>query len=435
MGTGKGVQPSGGYSQGLGMGPTHPSGNVSRQGSMSHSANSIMRSSSNERIAPPSPLPPPTAVPPSAIKPKAEAYNARKIPMGVIDPTEAGETPRTVTCMRCQERLPLHRVPAHGAECKGNNLVNSGVSGLREFPTTSAPRVPGSMPGPSPNTTTSSYTSSSSFKLLTSRAQPGLSEAEIQKEELGLSRSHVPRTFASLIRNCTSPERRGDSCELSSRLSSRLPPKPLFPSTSTKNTMGLGDIPQQGGFDTSRPNIAGIKLPLSPPRPQDVSLWTTGHVTSWLRETMRPPLADVISRFHEGGIDGVDLLELTDRRAPNTAQILGQNIDIPTPKEQVVLVIHSTVVVTFTSNAIAIVFHVIPYNVRCREPSSVRLRSLCPTRRMLDTGTCPFELSKFDDLMLPFRLSRELLHPTEGLGITNADVRRQILEAVDNLVE
>lgn len=196
-----------------------------------------------------------------------------------------GGADRTVTCMRCHESLPFHLVPSHSPKCKGGGggFPTPGVTSAQASPVTKA--MTGGIP-------TLSLPASS-------RRLPGTSGLPGQ-------------SGVSATATATCPAGGGFN-------PSPLPPPGYVPrGFSTRSPSTLSQTLQGAKARHSSAKIDGASkpvegVPLSPPRPGDVRTWGTRQVTSWLRESMRPPRADVISRFHDSEIDGPALLELTDR--------------------------------------------------------------------------------------------------------------------------
>lgn len=194
-----------------------------------------------------------------------------------------GDPSRTVTCMRCQEILPFHLVPSHGAKCKGKR------SGLHIGATAAPPPV-----------ASERQELSLRFPAKSAESEPNNTRtvaADKSPSREGSSRSSVSRSgWAKSSSPQTSPRDLGISTSFSSRLGAPLSP----PATGTKAW--------QATYQTGE-----RMLPLSPARSKNVRTWGTRQVTSWLRDIMRPPRADVISRFHDSGVDGTTLLGITDR--------------------------------------------------------------------------------------------------------------------------
>lgn len=243
-------------------------------------------------------------------------------------PVLSAETPRTVTCMRCHESLPFHLVPAHGPKCKGSFCGSSGKdhdsfipsaagtvsSSSPIFRTVSAP----SLADGSTTKCTSSGTDGGGGSVCNPRPERltgdrSASGAEgDRKEALSVKPLTSPGKTTITRPAATSPWGRGAG-DISFR--GNLPPRAAFLHT-TGTAMSSSSSVLKGIGSIAASHVSGLHVPLSPPRSKNIETWSTRQVTSWLRENMRPPRADMISRFHDGGIDGAALLELTDRLGP-----------------------------------------------------------------------------------------------------------------------
>ncbi|CAM9389216.1 unnamed protein product, partial [Ectocarpus sp. 4 AP-2014] len=248
-----------------------------------------------------------------------------------------GDAGRTVTCMRCHASLPFHLVPSHGPKCKGKKGEGElGASATAGSPSGTSERSRGPPSGfqdPSPFGAAVDFRPPSLRSPVSSQSRSGVGGTPPRG---GLS---TPPKFSSAV---------GTHGSTLSSLSSSGPGDtgavPKVSSGRSVVTPHSTAVSPKAWHASSRIGTVltpGVRVPPSPPRLKDVRAWGTRQVTSWLREIMRPPRADIISKFHDSGVDGTALLGVTD--------------------------------------------------------------------------------------------SRYLLHPTEGLGITDEVVRRQILEAMDSL--
>lgn len=211
----------------------------------------------------------------------------------IIDPSD---TSRNVTCMRCHESLPFHLVPSHGPKCKGGTSGKDTVKGKTTAVSSGSTLRSGS-PLPSPNPVVGDPSTfnpplpmRTRIGVLGGQRDPFLAPATAQGHFIGKIPPSLP---------------------LSGNVN-------LTPGFLTRSPGPLSTVPgsPKAWHATSRPGGVlppGVNISRSPPRPKDMRFWSTRQVTSWLREVMRPPRADVISKFHEGNIDGAALLELTDR--------------------------------------------------------------------------------------------------------------------------
>lgn len=198
-----------------------------------------------------------------------------------------GGADRTVTCMRCHESLPFHLVPSHSPKCKGGG---GGFPAPGAASAHSSPAAAKAVTGDSPTFTLPS----SSRRLADVSGLVGESGASVTAAATypvggGVTPSSLPPSIYTA---------RGFPTPSSGPLSPTLENQKARQHSARIE----GAVP---------PPVVGV--PRSPPRSSDVRTWGTRQVTSWLRESMRPPRADVISRFHDSGIDGPALLELTDR--------------------------------------------------------------------------------------------------------------------------
>lgn len=191
--------------------------------------------------------------PPSPRKARGSVESGDTTQMGAqTDPSLApDDANRTVTCMRCHESLPFHLVPSHGPKCKSGGVL---------LPTAQAPAhfLGGEQTPPSSRNRSGVGRERESFSLAVQKRPPPL-----------------PSTGS-------------------------FPPPVIGP--------GVWNAASSTGVLTH-----GMSIPRSPHRPKDVRSWGTRQVTSWLRETMQPPKADIISKFHRDAVDGAALLRLTDR--------------------------------------------------------------------------------------------------------------------------
>lgn len=217
-----------------------------------------------------------------------------------IGPSDAG---RTVTCMRCHESLPFSLVPSHGPKCKGTS--GSGTAQQGAATPVPAPQTPalGSLGS---SLTTVASASPVFHAPASTRSRVGAMGGN--KEVFSVAK--IPSLSSS-----ADPASSSTPQSLATRTSSPLSPTPLGPKAWHASA-------RIGGVLTP-----GVSVPQSPPRSKNVRYWGTRQVTSWLRESMRPPRADIISKFHKGGIDGTALMELTDRYAVCTVQMLSATID------------------------------------------------------------------------------------------------------------
>lgn len=203
---------------------------------------------------------------------------------------------RTVTCMRCHESLPFNLVPSHGPTCKGK-------------------KVGSEPPGATPAAAAASATALRNDPP--SNGPPHLSSpvpAQLRTEvgvDPGSSREGLlqppPPLWGTAGKAPPSLPSSGDLGSIPTGYPARSPP-PLYPPSDGARASW------QGAGKTGAVLLTpDMRLPPSPPRPKSVRAWGTRQVTSWLREIMRPPRADIISRFHESGVVGATLLGLTDR--------------------------------------------------------------------------------------------------------------------------
>ncbi len=240
-----------------------------------------------------------------------------------------GDPSRMVTCMRCQESMPFLLVPSHGPKCKGkgkkeNEHEHHPIVGEKKV------AAPPSQPPPPPVTSTSEkkepFSGSHDQRHLDllpknaakSEAPESSPPATAHREaadgmspsrERALGQSPVSRSYFSP----KSPPALPTSSDL--RISSSFPARlgaPLSPpAVGTKAwQMTLRTV---NGASAERHPEGSMNVPVSPPRPKDARAWGTRQVTSWLREIMRPPRADIIARFHDSGVIGTTLLGVTDR--------------------------------------------------------------------------------------------------------------------------
>ena len=267
-----------------------------------------------------------------------------------------GDATRMVTCMRCHESLPFNLVPSHGPKCKGGT-INSGGSDHSHRPSCkgSEPALGITAPGMSASVPPSYKPGSSyqgpSVNAISEGATLGGGDGRGGDGGGGGGGdsinapppSRATRAGASVSKNRTTPGA-GQTPPASSlrqreglSTTTQPPPPSSFgkgppPSMPTPGHINAprgiplrsrGSVPassigpkgwQPGPPARERGRLApGVGVRRSPPRSKAVRYWGTRQVASWLREVMRPPRADIISRFHDGGIDGAALLELTDR--------------------------------------------------------------------------------------------------------------------------
>ncbi|CAN0071735.1 unnamed protein product, partial [Scytosiphon promiscuus] len=182
-----------------------------------------------------------------------------------IGPGDAG---RTVTCMRCHESLPFMLVPSHGPKCKGSKSRG-------------------------PPSKAAENRSSFSLNSPISAQAPRVTMA---RPSLLATGGMIPPSLSSSPGGVGSPAK---GFPVRSEFS------PRSPSASSS--------PWQADSRIGTVLPPGVRVPPSPPRPKNVRSWGTRQVTSWLREVMRPPRADIISRFHERGVVGTTLLSMTNR--------------------------------------------------------------------------------------------------------------------------
>lgn len=203
-----------------------------------------------------------------------------------------GDPSRTVTCMRCQESLPFLLVPSHGAKCKGKKESGFHLGATAAAPPVASERQEQELSLRCPAKSTEIESKSKTLTAAAEKSAPseGLSQSSISGSDWRKSPSPL-----------TSPRDLGMPRPFSSRLGAPLSP----PAAGTKAW--------HGACRTEEGVPPGAKVPLSPARSKNVRTWGTRQVTSWLRDIMRPPRADVISRFHDGGVDGTTLLGITDR--------------------------------------------------------------------------------------------------------------------------
>ena len=200
------------------------------------------------------------ATPPSEVLSKLSVGKA-----GRAGGTEDKE--RRVTCMRCHENLPFYLVPSHGPQCKGGGGLTPAGAQPPTGPRTQSrsPSVAECLPGRSPPT---------SIPPSSVRVRAGVGR---RSEALSSSREATSRFTGLFSPDLGIPEAWDTVAEMNCVLRQ------------------------------------GIGVTKSLPRAKDVRSWSIGQVTSWLRETMRPPRADIIARFIEAQINGAALLDLTDR--------------------------------------------------------------------------------------------------------------------------
>lgn len=255
------------------------------------------------------PLPPPPLSPPQSAETTESSVGPQDLSDAPpIDPTHhaAGlgdNTLRTVTCMRCKESLPFHLVPAHGSKCKGalNDRSGSTQTGHGQ----GTPPVVG--PRGSSAAATVAGKAPSMFSPPLSSRLPASSLSEKAGDGMSVLSPSMFRTNPRDVAN-DGPLKREDRVP-----SSQFPVPPRSSSPYSTAAMGRTEHSRVVGESMKTSLTPEVRVPLSPPRPKKTRAWSTRQVTSWLRETMRPPKADVISRFHDSGIDGAALLELTDR--------------------------------------------------------------------------------------------------------------------------
>ncbi|CAM9967382.1 unnamed protein product, partial [Ectocarpus sp. 12 AP-2014] len=220
-----------------------------------------------------------------------------------------GDAGRTVTCMRCHESLPFHLVPSHGPKCKGKKGEGElGARATAASPSGTSERSRGPPSGfqdPSPFGAAVDFRPPSlrSPVSLQSRSgvggtppRGGLSTPPILSSAVGTHGS----TLSSL--SSSGPRDTGAVPKVSSGRSVVTPHSPAVSPKAWHASSRIGTV-----------LTPGARVPSSPPRLKDVRAWGTRQVTSWLREIMRPPRADVISKFHDSGVDGTALLGVTDR--------------------------------------------------------------------------------------------------------------------------
>ena len=213
-----------------------------------------------------------------------------------------GDPNRTVTCMRCQESMPFLLVPSHGAKCKGKKENGLHLGGTDAA---SPPVVSEKQGLPSRVHVKSAEGEPNSRTTVAEKSRPRPADVEV----VAASHSHssISSNWTKNSSPLTSPRDQGISRPLSARTEA---PPPLSPPTGTAGAKGWQGASRPGDEVPVSPEV---KVPLSPSRWKAVRTWGTRQVTSWLRDIMRPPRADVISRFHDSGIDGATLLGITDR--------------------------------------------------------------------------------------------------------------------------
>lgn len=218
---------------------------------------------------------------------------------------------RTVTCMRCHESLPFNLVPSHGPKCKGKKIGSEPPEGATAAAAAAATSAAALMKDP-PSNGPPHLSSPVSAQLRTEKVAV----------DAGSSREAGPLQPAPPFWGTAgkAPPPLPSSGDLGSSIPkaypARSPPPSLYPPSdgTTASWQGAG---RKGGA-VSTPDAR--HPPPSPPRPKSVRSWGTRQVASWLREIMRPPRADIISRFHESGVVGTTLLGLTDRYPLNEIQ-------------------------------------------------------------------------------------------------------------------
>lgn len=228
-------------------------------------------------------------------------------------PAGPGDPSRTVTCMRCQESMPFLLVPSHGAKCKGkkeNWLVHPGATAAAAPPVASETQKQGL----SPKFPVKSAESEPNTAGMVAAEKSPTTPTPTNKEVASLSYSSISRSWTESRSPSPSPQTSPRGPVISRPFASRLgAPTPLSPPAVGSKGKGWQGASRAGGGVSPTAMSPEVKVPLSPSRWKDVRTWGTRQVASWLRDIMRPPRADVISRFHDSGVDGVTLLGVTDR--------------------------------------------------------------------------------------------------------------------------
>ncbi|CAB1119422.1 unnamed protein product [Ectocarpus sp. CCAP 1310/34] len=230
-----------------------------------------------------------------------------------------GDADRTVTCMRCHESLPFHLVPSHGPKCKGKKGEGElGARATAGSPSGTSERWQGPPSGfhyPPPFGAAVDFRPPSLRSPVSSQSRSGVGGNPLRG---GLSTppilSSAVGTHGSTLSSLSSSGP-GDTGAVPKVSSGRSVVTPCSPAVSPKAWHASSRI---GTVLTP-----GVRVPPSPPRLKDVRAWGTRQVTSWLREIMRPPRADIISKFHDSGVDGTALLSVTDRYLLHPTEGLG----------------------------------------------------------------------------------------------------------------
>jgi len=226
-----------------------------------------------------------------------------------------GDPSRMVTCMRCQESMPFLLVPSHGPKCKGKK--ESETKHPAGEAKAAAPPPPSPPPPLVPSERKEPFSGFCDLPPKAAKSEDPRSNtlAVAQEAADGMSSSWERRSGQSpssrSVISPKSPPALPSSSDL--RISSSFPTRlgaPLSPpAVGTK----AWHTAFRAGASAEHQAEGSTTVPVSPSRPKDVRAWGTRQVTSWLREIMRPPRADVISKFHDGGVVGTTLLGLTDR--------------------------------------------------------------------------------------------------------------------------
>ncbi|CAM9849790.1 unnamed protein product [Choristocarpus tenellus] len=220
---------------------------------------------------------------------------------------QQGGSNRSVTCMRCQQTMPLHNVPMHGPVCPGTSRhpqVNGGKGNQhtesdtlsRAMPPQTCP--PGAVNFRSPPREASAGEAKLSRGGSDSRTSP-CANFNTSKSKINAESNVLVPTAKSPINN--TPQQGTTKLQLDTE-------KPTLTSSS--------DSPMTWQQANARSACPGIGVEDDPfgHSIDNVKRWTVRDVTSWLRECLRPPKAEVIEVFYRNMINGTALLEMTERQ-------------------------------------------------------------------------------------------------------------------------
>ena len=302
-------------------------------------------------------------------RPYSGGVEAGPVSASVSGPINSGDKDRMVTCMRCHESLPFHLVPSHGPKCNAGTKASDPFLGTStktnestNTATATAPVPPSYKlasrfqgpsvsavargPPPPPPAVAAAVAVPAAAGIKTpppSRNPPthGVGQAHATPTTVGAAQAGttggVGQSAGATGAPSTTAEVVGKRATLPTATLGTSPDGKTPPPMPTPRYAGAprGSIPLRspGGLPPAAavgpkgwhpgPGIGSgrergllppsVGVPRSPPRSKAVRLWGSRQVASWLREVMRPPRADIISRFHDDGINGAALLELTDR--------------------------------------------------------------------------------------------------------------------------